>query len=171
MRTKLIILLVGLILISCKETNEKKAPQIIEQASQEIKFNDIDINIKLTDSIKIDRLSYRNLENEPNNLEIRVSFDNKSVEALKLKKDVSVFILLYPLNESDIQLLPKERIQHKFDNWSFYNLQDIQNNEMTMKIKNNIYDFSKIEMGLFEMKSGKRFGNVYKLDTISLSRK
>lgn len=171
MKTKFIILLVGLILISCKESNEKKDPQIIEDNVTEVKFFDIDSNVTLTDSIKIEHLSYRNLLNEPNNLEVKVSFDTKSIEALKLRKDVSLFILLYPLNESDIQLLPKERIQHKFDNWSFYNLQDIQNNEMTMKLKNNVYDFSKIEMGLFEMKSGKRFGNVYKLDTISLSKK
>lgn len=163
MRKLLLFFIASTFIISCKDTKreEVKVDDVIET---EVKYIDVDSNIALNDTIKIEHFSYRKLENEENNIELKISFSNESVKELAKLKDANLYILLYPLKEEQVSLLPAERIEFKFDNWSIYELNKLNSNEVLLKVNTKIFEYSKIELGLFELKSENRFGNMYTIN-------
>lgn len=163
MRAFFLIFTISVVLISCKGKEKDTVIQpVVEQKVEGPQYTEVDSNIKLTDTITIESFSYRKLENSDYNLEIKIKFNKEGVQAIKKQnKSTHLYVLLYPLKEEQLVLLPVERQKDKFDNWSAYDIDKLGTDEKVYQVKTKIFEFSKVELGLFEQKSGNRFGNMY----------
>jgi len=173
MRTLLVLTLLVTILYSCKGEKSPENNTIISEV--ELKgdgYISIDSNIKLTDSIKIDNYAYKIIENDSTkNVELKVVFSKESLPFMKTYKDLNLYIHLYPADSTKIKDLPMEHQKNGFDNWSVYDMQDHLNfidNVFLYTKKTKIFQFYKIEMGLFDKKTDKRFGNPYVINNVTL---
>jgi len=173
MRALLVLTLLVTILYSCKgDKNSEKKIDNNDVVSIGDGYIDIDSNIKLTDSIKIEKYAYKMIENDSTeNIELKVVFSKESLPFMKTYKDLNLYIHLYPQDSTKIIDLPIEHQKNGFDNWSVYDLQEHKNfiDNVFLYTKNTkIFQFYKIEIGLFDKKNFKIFGNPYVINNVSI---
>lgn len=171
MRTLLVLTLLVTILYSCKgEKSGENNTITSEVESKGDGYISIDSNIKLNDSITIDNFAYQLVENDTTKyINLKVVFSKESLPLMKTYKDLNLYIHLYPADSTKIKDLPKEHQSNGFDNWSVYDIhtqKDFNGNEFNYGVKTKIYQFSKVEMGLFDKVAIKRYGNPYVLNNV-----
>lgn len=170
MRTLLVLTLIVTVLYSCKGEKSGENNTITSEVdSKGDGYISIDSNIKLTDSIKIEKYAYKMIENDSTNIELKVVYSKESLPFMKNYKDLNLYIHLYPADSTKIKDLPIEHQKNGFDNWSEYDLQKHLNfidNYFLYRVNTKVFEFYKIEMGLFDKKTDQRFGNPYVINNV-----
>ena len=144
MRTLSIIAIFFVLLVSCKNDKKPIESDLNNESVVDTTFTQVDSNIKLNDSIKIEQFAYKKIENDSTrNIEVKLTFTKESLPLMKTYKELYLYIHLYPSDSLQIKELPEAQQKVGFDNWSAYGLHtqnDFKDNVYTYSVKTKIYN-------------------------------